>query len=164
MVLCRWCGSGELLASLWIPLLVAVIRLKPNTVHLCPFSPDTAEPQSYRWLTQYRWATEAQAERGSVRTEVKRRKIHNTETLQIKQIWSTANGVNLIADTIRITASVMEHASLMAAPFAWLENHQTLQHYYDVCVSWERGTESNSTEVISHGGLRCLAAYTLSVT
>lgn len=28
----------------------------PNTVHLCPFFPDTAEQQSYRWLTQYRSA------------------------------------------------------------------------------------------------------------
>lgn len=115
------------------------------------------------------WHSIGQLQKEKQRQEVseqkwKEDKNPHPETLQIQKIWLTTNDINLIADTIHIIASVMEHASIMGAPFAWLENHQTLQHYYDVCVSWERGTESNSTKVISNGGLRCLAAYTLSVT
>lgn len=55
---------------------------EPNTVHLSPFSPDTEEPQSYRWWTQYTSAMEGQAETRSVRTEEKK----NTQQLQILEI------------------------------------------------------------------------------
>lgn len=64
--------------------------------------------------------------------EVSEQEIQNSDALQIRKI-----SINGIAHPGPLTASVMEHESIMGIfPFAWLEkNHQTLRHYYDVCVS-----------------------------